>query len=159
MKIIYTEFVADPSLRRTTTNLPAHVAQVLIAQGSAKAVPMPRHGSKDWLAARNEQASLAVPSPTDTPAGVTGVEWGIQNLRSGKVNIIKRVGSDTYFFDGPPQDCPRSICQQFIGAAERSDVNSIAVAAAKQAQADRDRVDKTAGKVSVLSTIFGSGRL
>ena len=155
MKVIH----RDSPKAGITEHLRPDVARVLIASGSAEEVTLPRYGSAGWLAARNEQASLAVPSPTDTPAGVTGVEWGIQNLRSGKVNIIKRVGSDTYFFDGPPQDCPRSICQQFIDAAERSDVNAIAVAAAKQAQADRDRADKTAGKVSVLSTIFGSGRL
>ncbi len=157
MKIQYTEFVADPSLRNTITNLPAHVAQVLIAQGSAKAVPMPARGSKEWLAARNEQAATAtVPDAHDTVAGVSGVEWGIH--QSGKVvAVIKRVGSDTFFFDTPPADCPRSITQQFLDAASLSpEANAVAIAAAKKSQEEQERKDKWAGHRTVMSAVFGS---
>jgi len=39
MRIKFTEFAADPKLRGTTSNFPAHIAQSLIAQGAAVAVP------------------------------------------------------------------------------------------------------------------------
>jgi hypothetical protein len=157
MKITYTQFVADPALRGTTTNLPAHIAQVLIAQGAAKAEPMPARGSAGWLAARNEQAATAtVPDAHDTVAGVAGVEWGI-HVRGVVVAVIKRVGSDTFFFDAPPVDCPLGIVQQFLDAANLSpEANAVAIAAAKKAQEEQARKDKWAGQGVVRKAIFGS---
>lgn len=141
----------------TTEHIENTTGRTLIALGECEEVALPARGSAGWLAARNEQAATAVPNPADTPAGVAATEWGIQNLRSGKVHIIKRVGSDTFFFDGPPQDCPASIRQQWLDAtAVNPEANAVALAAAKAAQANRDRADKAAGKLSILSTVFGS---
>ena len=76
------------------------------------------------------------------------------------MNVIKRVGSEVYFYDAPPSDCPRTITAQYLSdAAEHTEANSMQLAAAKDAQADRDRADKKAGNVSVLSAIFGSKQL
>jgi hypothetical protein len=77
MKITYTQYVPDPSLRGTTTNLPAHIAQVLIASGQAVEIPLPRRGSPGWLAAIKEiDAMNTKPSEYDTvPPAANGVEW------------------------------------------------------------------------------------
>src|ERR1039458_7606455 len=94
MKITYTQFVADPALRGTTTNLPAHIAQVLIASGQATEVPMPRRGSKGngWLEARLEQSRNAGPPSVDdvVPSAPNGVEWGVK-VTGKKVFVLKRV--------------------------------------------------------------------
>lgn len=160
MKIQYTEFVADPSLRNTTVNLPAHVAQVLIAQGSAKALPAPRRGTNEYLQMRAEESALVTaPSDYDTPAGVSATEWGL-HLKGKVVAVIKRSGSDTFFFDSPPADCPRSIVQQFLDACLASpEANAVAIAAAKQKQDEQARKDKWAGQGVVRTALFGSKQL
>jgi hypothetical protein len=141
-----------------TEHLPPLIAQALIATGYADACPMPARGSAGWLAARNEQAQTATaPSAYDTVAGAPGITWGIQNQRSGKVNVIKRVDSDTFFFDAPPADCPRSIIQQFLDAAAvNTEANAVAIAAAKKAQEEQERKDKWAGHRTVMAAQFGS---
>ena len=139
-----------------TEHLPPLVAQTLIASGFADASPMPERGSAAWLAARNEQAQTCTGTAADTVAGVSGIEWGIH--QSGKVvAVIKRVGSDTFFFDTPPADTPRSIVQQFLDAASLSpEANAVAIAAAKAAQDEQARKDKWAGHRTVMSAVFGS---
>ncbi len=103
MRITYTEFVPNPNLRGTTVNLPAHVAQVLIAQGSAVAVPYKSY--QDRLA--SEFSSPAVP---------VKIEWGIQQGSASQYSrpaITKRVGSEATFYSTPPADCPAAIAEQF----------------------------------------------
>jgi len=116
MKIQYTEFVADPSLRNTITNLPAHIAQVLIAQGSAKAVPMPRWGTPEWLEERKAQSAAAVPNAEDTPAPfVSGVCWEIGKSYYGKPVIQRRSGSEIgqAAFGEIPDGCPADVRKQY----------------------------------------------
>jgi hypothetical protein len=116
MKIQYTEFVADPSLRNTITNLPAHVAQVLIAQGSAKAVPLPPYGAKGWLEHRKEiSAQVTTPSSCDIvpPTTGVGVEWSVEKMPTGKIVVVKRFQGELTWLSKPPRECPPSIVQQF----------------------------------------------
>lgn len=102
MKIQYTQFAPNPSLRGTITNLPAHVAQVLIAQGVA--VHVPYKDFRERLAA--EFSPLAKPPV---------VEWGVQEPKGNysRVAVVKRVGSETMFFAAPPPDCPPAIVAQY----------------------------------------------
>jgi hypothetical protein len=153
MKITYTEFAADPALRGTTTNLPAHIAQVLIAQGVAKSCPMPPRGSAGWLAARKEQSALATAAdPGDTVVHM-GLEWGIQH-NLGKPAIIKRLNSENYFYDVPPPECPRSIAIQFYDIIGRSE-DPEAIRLRECEQHNQQQAQNTNEKKGVLATIFG----
>ncbi len=105
MKIRYNEYVANPELRNTIKNLPAHVAQVLIAQGVAAHVPYT--SVKDRI--ESEASLLPKPKPL-------AVEWGVQDAnlsQYSRVTVIKRFGSETTFFAAPPADCPPSIVARF----------------------------------------------
>jgi hypothetical protein len=122
MKITYTQFAADPALRGTTTNLPAHIAQVLIAQGVAEAVPDPRRGTNEYLQMRAEQSAAAVPSPYDTPAPfVQGVRWEVGQSHFGRPVIMRRSGSETWQadFNVIPPDCPADIRKQYEGVVRQ----------------------------------------
>jgi hypothetical protein len=101
MKIQYTEFAANPALRGTIANHPAHVAQVLIAQGAA--VEIKPKTIAEFLDSKNP------------PAQVPTVEWGIKNAdeRFSCVTIIKRFGNETTIFREPPQDCPAGVAAQW----------------------------------------------
>jgi hypothetical protein len=149
MKIQYTEFVADPSLRNTITNLPAHVAQVLIAQGSAKAVPLPPYGAKGWLEHRKEiSAQVTAPSSCDIvpPTTGVGVEWSVEKMSTGKIVIVKRFQGELTWFSKPPRECPPSIVQQFKGMSglnEAVDVtNQIRLEKAIQNKFSTDHAEK-----------------
>lgn len=104
MKIIYTQFAADPALRGTTTHLPAHIAQVLVAQGVAREIKYANYIE------RLQSLQDAMP-----PAKPPVVEWGVQDGLSqySRPTIIRRCGSDTAFFAAPPADCPTAIVEQF----------------------------------------------
>jgi hypothetical protein len=156
-KIKYT--AASPKAGQTEHKDNA-TAATLIAAGFAEAVVEPQRGSKGngWLEARLEQSRLAGPlDPHSTSGWVNGTEWGVQTQKSGQVHVIKRSRGEVLFFDGPPQDCPASIRQQYLDAAAvNPEANAVAYAAAKKAQAEQDRKDKTAGLITVVSALFGS---
>ncbi|HWY20026.1 MAG TPA: hypothetical protein VNX26_02335 [Candidatus Acidoferrum sp.] len=117
MKITYTQFVPDPALRGTTTNLPAHIAQVLIASGQASAVPMPVRGTKEWLKARLEQSAQAGPPDAHdvVPPFVVGVQWEAKQLPTGLVVILRKSGGEVTRFDDLKEcpACPKSVRKQF----------------------------------------------
>jgi hypothetical protein len=150
MKITYTQFVPDPALRGTTTNLPAHIAQVLIASGQASAFPMPVRGSKEWLKARLEQsASANAPDVHDVSPTVAGVEWGVKEKSLSpwsEVQVIKKVGAEVFYFAHPPADCPRSIVARFKElTSDKRDVTAAeALDAAKRQQTEYDEKIKYA---------------
>lgn len=105
MKIQYTQFAPDPSLRGTIKNLPAHVAQVLIAQNVA--VHVPYTSVKDRI--ESEASLLPKPKPI-------GVEWGIMegNLSEySRPAIIRRDANGTTYFASPTPDTPPAIAEQF----------------------------------------------
>jgi len=134
------------------------IGETLIHAGFAVRVSEPPRGSAEWLAWRNKRAqTVTAPSPYDTIAGAPGTTWGVLNQRNGVVLVIKRVDSDTFFFDAPPAECPRSVIQQFLDAcAANTGANAVAIAEAKKVQAEQDRKDKSAGRITVLSAMFGS---
>ncbi len=104
MRVRYNEYVANPTLRHTETNLPAHVAQSLIAQGVA--VHVPYTSVRD----RIESEAALLPKPA-APA----VTWGIKESTGNYscTTIVKCVGADTTYFKTPPPDCPPSIVARF----------------------------------------------
>jgi hypothetical protein len=153
-KIKYTS--ASPKAG-TIEHIDNATAATLVAAGFAEIVPAIRRGEKGWLEERLAQSALVTaPGEHDTVAGVRATEWGIH--QSGKVvAVIKRVGSDTFFFDTPPADTPRSIVQQFLDVASASpEANAVAIAAAKAAQDEQARKDKWSGQRVVRTAIFGS---
>ena len=73
------------------------VGRTLVAAGFAEAVPLPARGSKDWLAARNEQAALTTkPDAHDTVIeNVIGVRWECISLPiTGIPAILRRSGCE-----------------------------------------------------------------
>ncbi len=142
-----------------TEHLPPLVAQTLIASGFAELCPMPERGSAGWLAARKEQAAtVTAPGPHDTvPAAPDGIEWGVKTTASGKVMVLKRIDGQLFFLDGPPADAPAgTLAQWFDATAANPEANAVAIAAAKKAQQEQDRKDKSAGNISVMAAMFGS---
>jgi hypothetical protein len=160
MKITYTQYVPDPALRGTTTNLPAHVAQVLIASGQATAAPLPRYGTTDWLTERAEMSKRAVPAPGDVDPNVKGVEWGIRDKVHtdpfSRVVVIRREGAETTFYAVPPTDAPASVVRRF------EELVSGVVLSPEAEQARRERLEREqyeqqqAEKKGTLATLFGN---
>jgi hypothetical protein len=144
----------------STEHIENTTGRTLIALGECEEVPAIRRGEKGWLEERNAQAALVTgPSEWDTPAFTPGISWGVLRLKTG-ANIIKTVDGATLYFDVPPADCPASVCQQFLDVlGANAEVNAVAIAAAKQAQLERDIADKAAGNLSVRVAMFGSKRL
>jgi hypothetical protein len=148
MRITYTEHVPDPKLRGTTTNLPAHIAQVLIASGQA--ITVPYKGYQEFLAAEHSTGS----DPNNVDPNVVGTCWGVIDKDSSQfsiVRVIKRVGSETTYFKAPPTDAPLSIHQQFheLSRTEEGAART-AIEAAKAAQ----RVQQSAEKLGTLAVIW-----
>jgi hypothetical protein len=109
MRIQYTEFVANPALRNTIANLPAHVAQVLIAQGSAVALPRAARGSAAWLAERLEESAAFNP-----PAAAPLLTWGVSVGQVARRPAIHATCSNAncamkFRFDGPPKSDAKNI--------------------------------------------------
>ena len=144
MKITYTEYVPDPKLRGTTAHLPAHIAQVLIASGQAKAVPY--KDFREILADDDAVRAAAAPPVT--------VEWGIRDKdRSvhSQVLIIRKLGAELSFFLAPPKDCPPSIVQQWKDMTKvDTSADRVAFEKAKQEQQARQHDEK----IGVLQDIY-----
>jgi hypothetical protein len=110
VRIKYTEFAPDPRQWNTVVNLPAHVAQVLIATNQAVAVP--------WKDFRERLAATATAGadPFNVNAYVEGVQWGVipaETSQFRRVVICKRAGAETTWYDGPTSEMPPSIVAQF----------------------------------------------
>jgi len=105
VRIKYNEFVANPVLRNTIVNLPAHVCQSLIAQGVAVGVPYKNLADR----IQSEQALLPKPAP---PV----VEWGIQKGSLSEYSrpaIIRRDANGVTYFASPTPDTPPAIAEHF----------------------------------------------
>ena len=104
MRIKYNEFVANPTLRHTTVNLPAHVCQSLIAQGVAT------HVAYTSVKDRIESEASLLPKPKPPV-----VEWGIQQASSeySRTAIIRRDANGCTYYGSPTPDTPPSIAEQF----------------------------------------------
>ena len=142
MRITYTEFVPDPKLRGTTVNLPAHVCQVLIAQGSAVAVP--------YKSYQERLAAEAMP-----PAPPPEISWGVQDTGASLfsvVCIVKKVGNETFYLKEPPTDgsCPPSIVAKWKSLTDTPTETSASASAQRkleQQEADRVAKEKTYGVI------------
>jgi hypothetical protein len=157
MKITFTQYVPDPSLRGTTTNLPAHVAQVLIASGQATAAPRPPYGSTAWLEEKKADAARAVPHPEDIDATVKNTEWGVREQLSNpiaKVVVIKRTGAETTFYAEPPSDAPPSIVRRFQELTH-SFVHPDAVTARRERLEREQFEQQSVERKGVFATLFG----
>ncbi|MGO8810999.1 MAG: hypothetical protein ACLQJF_16190 [Candidatus Sulfotelmatobacter sp.] len=117
MRIKFTEYAADPKLRGTTSNFPAHIAQSLIAQGAA--VQVPYKGFRERLAA--EAAEGHHPQNTSVTA-VAVPTWGIHTGLNGTQVLVRRFGFEETRFE-TPEDAVRAGCPVAIAAQLRSVVN------------------------------------
>jgi hypothetical protein len=90
MKIQYTQFALNPSLRGTTAHLPQHRAQALIDSGAAVEVPMPARGTPGWHAAMQELEALRVASlPADQRQNIPTVPtWSVRFLESARKYVV-----------------------------------------------------------------------
>ena len=147
MRIQYSQFHPDPSLRGTINDkLPRHRALAAIDSGLATEIPY-----KDY---RERLATEGQGMQTPDPNFIIGSQWGVQSAIQGyawsKVLVIKKVGSETFFYATPPPDAPLPIVQQYwdqVGHTEDPEtirVRECQLAAAQQAQ---DIADKQAERV------------
>jgi hypothetical protein len=121
MKIRYSEFCLNPTLRGTTTHLPAHRAQALLDSGAAVEVPMPARGTKEWHAAMKEleeirQASLPADQPYPSPT------WSVHLLREANKYVVKFNHLTTQLIYGPPPKYgdPRGDAKAFVASLKRA---------------------------------------
>lgn len=154
MKIEYTQFAPDPTLRGKTTHLPAHIASVLIAQGVAIEIKLPRYGQPGWAEAR-----VALSRETQGPpnAGDVCVEfhkdplWSVVAAPiSGRPTIFRRWGYETARFVGEnaaelakANHCPEPILKQYDALVNTKDISAQQVAEAQAAQQLRELEEKT----------------
>lgn len=113
MKIQFTQFAPDPSLRGTTKTLPAHRAQPLIDSGVAVQVP--------WKDFRERLAAEATSQTAGSFQNVSvDEEWGIDTslTQFRQVVIIRKRGSETIIYDSPTKNTPPSIVKQFRDATQ-----------------------------------------
>jgi hypothetical protein len=105
MKIRYTEFALNPSLRNTFAHLPAHRAQALIDSGAAVEVPMPSRGSAGWLAAMAEQEQLrigSIPADSRDIFHATPI-WQVSYLKLNNKYVVERLhGSEKTIYGELP---------------------------------------------------------
>jgi hypothetical protein len=105
MKIRYTEYALNPSLRNTITHLPAHRAQALIDSGAAVEVPMPTRGSVGWLAAMAEQEQVrigTIPVNSRDIFHATPI-WQVAYLKLNNKYVVERLhGSEKTIYGELP---------------------------------------------------------
>jgi hypothetical protein len=141
------KYVSPSPKAGTEEHVRNDVGQTLVAAGFAVAVPLPKRGTNEWLKAIAEiDAMRTKPSEYDTvPPAADGVLWSATILGSGLVRIIKKVGSEVYWFDGPPKECPANVREQFLQLANLNPgANASALDAAKRAQQDADAAARNA---------------
>ena len=69
-------------------------------------------------------------------------------------------GCEIQFIDGITPDTPESTRRAFVELCSvNPEANSAALAAAKRLGEEQERKDKTAGRLSVLSAMFGNKKL
>jgi hypothetical protein len=159
MKIQYTQFALNPALRGTTTNLPAHRAQVLIDSGAAVEVPMPPRGSHSWLQAKAEEEELRVKNiPANQLASEPSIVpvWGVRFIPLSRKHVVVSTslsGEIIYganVLPGGKSDdkqlvatlkkagCPQRVIQQYLDAKSAPDFLA--------AEAERIEADKRAAQ-------------
>jgi hypothetical protein len=130
MKIQYTNFVSDPSLRNTVTHLPNHVAQVLIASGQAVEIKLPFRSAPGWAEARQEQSRVLSggrASSHDVVAPwINGVEWSLGNQSiSNKPCVFRKSGNECARFltveQAKEYGAPKELVAQFRAALDKSE--------------------------------------
>jgi hypothetical protein len=151
MKILWKNHPYDKSKNGTADHVTRTFAEVAVGYGQADYAPKPNYGTPEWLQERWEQSARAVPTPGEVNVCVDGVQWGVQPAIAGyawsKVMVVKKVGSETFFYATPPPDAPLPIVQQYwdlVGRVEDPEtirVRECQLAAAQQAQ---DIADKQA---------------
>jgi hypothetical protein len=153
MKIQYTQFAPNPALRGTTTHLPPHIAQNLIAQGVA--VHVPYKNFVEFMNANHRSGSD--PSNSNPPSPVSGVEWSCVRLTDRAV-IFRKSGFETTRIEtvavAIQAGCPESVCRQFT--AMEDVIKGIASCAETTVQ-EQYRADarKQSDSAGVMKLIFG----
>ena len=145
MRIKFTEFAADPKLRGTTSNFPAHIAQSLIAQGAAVAVPY-----KDFRERLAAEAAEGSDKSNPKVENVKVPQWGIHTDQfTGRQTLIRRQGFEEIRFE-PPEEavkagCPLGIAGQVVSIEAQENLKNVAAEAAAKARQDleaRERLDR-----------------
>jgi hypothetical protein len=142
MRIKFTEFAADPKLRGTIANHPAHIAQSLIAQGAAVAVPY-----TDFRQRLAAEATSCSDKPD--PLFVKGTEWSIfVEPRTGRNLILRKSGSETTRYE--PTDvalaishgCPPSVAGLLKSDIDLENLKDAAAYASEKAKQEREAAER-----------------
>ena len=157
------QYIAPSPKAGTIEHVSQQVGQTLVAAGFATAVPFPRRdGSPEWMAAIAEEDAARKPSHHDTVGALPPgeIQWSVRELASGKAVIVKQTGGEIQFIDAITPDTPESTRRAFVELCSvNPEANSAALAAAKRLGEEQERKDKTAGRLSVLSAMFGNKKL
>jgi hypothetical protein len=139
MRIKYSQFHPDPSLRGTAVDLKPHIADQVIGSGLAVAFPYANY--RERLAA--ETAAVVAAAPPPQP-----VQWGIREALCGdayspRFVITKTTATETLHYSTLPSDAPPNIKQRW------ADLH------ATDAQLYKDRQEFLKQKASEPSTTTG----
>lgn len=146
MKITYTEFAPNPALRGTTTHLPGHIAQNLIAQGVA--IHVPYKNFAEFMTTEHAQGSH--PSNSNVEQ-VQGIVWSCSTLHDGRPVIWRKRTNETSRFEDEAlaahHGAPESVLKQFrdfVTVLAGGHSAQAAVEKARREQYAREQADKTA---------------
>ena len=144
MRIKFTEYAADPKLRHTISNFPAHIAQSLIAQGAAVAVPY-----KDFRERLAAEAAEGSDKSNPKVENVKVPQWGIHTDLLGRQTLIRRQGFEEIRFETPEDavkaGCPLGIAGQVVSVEAQENLRNVAAEAAAKSRQDleaRERLDR-----------------
>jgi hypothetical protein len=174
MKVRYTEFCLNPTLRGTTVHLPQHRAQALIDVGAAVEVPMPARGTREWHAAMQElEAERQKLIPADQRQNLPTVPtWSVRFLEHARKYVVVMqhltsefiYGENVLFDKGRPDfkasakqftwmlkqvGCPQAVIQNWLDLRNAPDFlaqEQARIEADKQAAAQQREHERLAPK-------------
>ena len=116
------------------------VGRTLIAAGFAQEIRY-----KDFRERLAAEGAVGT-DPSNTNVGIAAAEWGVipSSISSFREDVVvKKIGTETIYFDAPPADAPLAIKKQWADLkGEDINANSRAIDKAKQEQVEREEREK-----------------
>jgi len=133
MFILWKNHPTDNTKNGKKEHVARELGTVAVGYGQAERCPRPAYGTSEWLEERRMVDANRPAMAGDAVVGVQGIEWGCQDrglYPQSRVLVIKKVGAETVFYDGPPADCPESIrrrYQELVGTPVNSETEAEAI--------------------------------
>jgi hypothetical protein len=115
MVIITNDTYPDVSKRNQRIHVARSVAEYAVEFKQATYAPRSNYGSKEWVEERQLADAARGTINGDTNPVQVEESWGVQDKISATsaVRVIRRKGAETFWYDSPPPNCPRSIAEQW----------------------------------------------